>query len=143
HRFRIGADSRHVAPEGGFAEDKTADHENHHGDDRRQRQADDPAAADGVERALGIDRDGISPGEQQGRASNGAQPRQGHDEGRDASVMKVEVISENRSTTRAKNTAMLATPPLSWTSKRNRLLITRDPSCRAPRPTGISARRSS
>src|SRR5882724_183619 len=95
HRLGIGADAGDVAAEGGLVEDQVADRQHDHRDDRRHRHAEHPAAADLVEQAVGVDRDRIAPGQQQRGAADGAQARQGDDEGGNALIGDEEALDQD------------------------------------------------
>src|SRR5579885_871829 len=94
HRLRIGAQRGDMAAEGGLVEGELADDQDRDRQDRGQRQAEDPAAADLVEGARRVDRDGIALGQKQSDAPDRAEPRQSHDEGRNTLIGHEEPLDD-------------------------------------------------
>ena len=94
HRLGVGADAGDVAAESRLVEDDVAGDEDDDGDDGGHRNAEHPAAADLVERALRVDRNRIALGEQERGAADRAEARERDDEGGNALVGDEEALHE-------------------------------------------------
>ena len=94
HRFGVGADASDISAERRFVENDVAGDEDDDSDDGGHGRAENPAAADLVERALRIDGNRIALGQEKRRAADCAEASKRHDERGYAFVGDEEALRE-------------------------------------------------